>query len=434
MTRYMKPMALGLLTLVLASTPLISQSSKLRVNFDEEGKTYFKAAIRTQFWLRYTDLNPGSQINGEDLDQKTDVSIRRLRITAAAQLTERFYFYSLWGFNNLNHISNRDIFIHPLDLYGEYELWKKHLFVGAGKNAWQGLSRWHIRSTKSYMAIDAPLYPLATVNKTDDIGRNLGMWLKGQFGRLDYRLSFAQPTIFLTSTPGVDADFAVNRPRWNRSAYVKYQLFDMESNKSPYHANTYLGTKKVLALGAGFMYQPRASWTQPTLTADTAYHAINHWSVDAFLDLPLNKATGTAITSYLGYLSTDFGPNFVRNLGANNPVNGSNPSELVFNGRGNALPMMGTGTTIFWTFGYLLPKNFIVREQQQLQPNIAIQFSEFEKLNDPMILLDIGVNWLIKGHSNKLSLGYQNRPLFDNNLDAYTRKGMVVMQYQIEIN
>ena len=54
-----------------------------------------------------------------------------------------------------------------------------------------------------------------------------------------------------------------------------------------------------------------------------------------------------------------------------------------------------------------------------------------------MIVYDLGVNYFIKGHSNKLSLGYQNRPVFqysNNQLKVDERKGMLVLQYQIEIN
>jgi len=58
-----------------------------------------------------------------------------------------------------------------------------------------------------------------------------------------------------------------------------------------------------------------------------------------------------------------------------------------------------------------------------------------------MMVYNLGINYFIKGHSNKLSLNYGNRPIFhnnnnnnNNNLKVDERKGMLVLQYQIEIN
>jgi hypothetical protein len=51
-----------------------------------------------------------------------------------------------------------------------------------------------------------------------------------------------------------------------------------------------------------------------------------------------------------------------------------------------------------------------------------------------MIMWDAGVNWLIEGHRSKVSLNYQNRPVFSNtDLKEQSRKGMVVLQFQIAI-
>lgn len=432
----MSVLKFGLVFLIIfAHNSDLQAQNKLRYNFDESGKTYIQASIRTQLWLRYTDMNPGSQINGEVVDNHVDISFRRFRFGLNAQITENLFFYSLWGWNNLNHITNKTEFVHALDLYTEYTF-SPAITIGSGKSAWQGLSRWHIRSTISLMALDAPLYPLSTVNLIDDIGRNFGVWAKGQVGKFDYRLVAMLPTVFLSGNPGPDANYARVSPRWQTSAYLKYQFWDKESNKTAYHANTYLGTKKVLSIGSGFLFQPKAMWSQTDAMSPIRYHPMNHWSVDGFIDLPLNKSKNTALTSYLGYLYTDFGPNYVRNLSANNPANGLDANLRIYNGSGSAFPMMGTGSTIFHTLGFLLPKDFIVKNGQQLQPNIAIQYSNFEKLADPTLVIDLGVNWLIKGHGNKLTMGYQSRPLYQetvNGVEYFDRKGMLVLQYQIMI-
>jgi hypothetical protein len=62
--------------------------------------------------------------------------------------------------------------------------------------------------------------------------------------------------------------------------------------------------------------------------------------------------------------------------------------------------------------GYLLSKNFLGKEasQTRFQPNIAIQYSDFEGLNEAMVVFDLGVNLFLK--DNKLTLNYQNRPVY----------------------
>ncbi len=418
-----------LFLLILTTNATIAQSNKLKLNFDETGETYVKASVRMQLWTRYFDTNPGTTINGENVDNVFDVSVRRLRMGVSAQLTPKLYVYSLFGGNNINSASEKDFQFEVLDLYAEYEF-AKEFALGFGESGWEGLSRWNVRSSKSLMAVDAPLFSLLTVNKNDDVARGLGIWAKGQLGKFDYILSIKNPVQFGVTAKVGTVDYALNKPRKRTSGYVKYEFLDNESNKSPYSggAGTYVGTKNIFNLGAGFMHQSKM--TSQIVNDEEKFYDFNNWAVDLFYDAPLNEEKGTAITSYLGFYSTDFGPDYIRNVGANDVTSGGTS----FNGSGNDFPMMGTGNTVFFQFGYLLAKT---KNNLQLQPNIAVQYSDFDLLDDAMVVYDLGVNCYFKGHSNKLSLGYQNRPIFqniNNQLKVDERKGMFVLQYQIEIN
>jgi hypothetical protein len=347
----------------------------------------------------------------------------------SAQLTPKLYVYSLFGGNNINSKTEKDFQFEVLDLYAEYEF-AKEFALGFGESGWEGLSRWNVRSSKSLMAVDAPLFNLLTVNKNDDNARGLGIWAKGQVGKFDYTFALKNPVQFGVVAKAGTVDYALNKQRKRTSGYVKYEFLDNESNKSAYsgRAGTYVGTKNILNLGAGFMHQ--AKMTSQLVNDKEKFYDFNNWAVDLFYDAPLNKEKGTAITSYLGFFSTDFGPDYIRNVGANDVTSGGTS----FNGSGNDFPMMGTGNTVFFQFGYLLAK---AKNNIQLQPNISVQYSDFDVLDDAMVVYDLGVNCYFKGHSNKLSLGYQNRPVFqniNNQLKVDERKGMFVLQYQIEIN
>ncbi len=428
----------ALFLLALALFPLLSSAQeRLKINLDESGKTYIKASFRMHTWLRYTEMNPGSEINGEATADFFDVSVRRLRMSVAAQLTPKLYVWGLFGGNNLSFRTNQNFNITVLDLSAEYAF-HKAFEIGVGKSGWQGLSRWNIRSSKSMMGLDAPLFSLNTVSRIDDIGRNLGLYMKGQAGKWDYRLVLNTPNFYSSSKPTLNVEFAHNRPRIKTSGYLKYQFWEKESNKSGYHTGTYVGKKKVLNLGVGFMRQAKALWSASSSTAsDTLYHDLRHWAADFFIDLPINTESHTAFTAYTGFYRTYFGPDYIRNVGANSPATGSVAGQSSFNGSGNAFPMMGTGQTVFVQLGYLLGSNLLGSKHGQLQPNLSVQFSDFEALADPMTVVDLGINWFFSGHNNKLSLNYQSRPIYElegDRLVANSRKGMWVLQYAIELN
>ncbi len=418
--------------LFLCYTISYAQSNRLKLNLDPTGKTYIKASFRTQFWARYMDMNSNTTLNGEPIDNKVDFSIRRIRMGISAQLTPKLFVYSLFGGNNINLKTEKGFAFDVLDLSAEYEF-SKEFTLGIGENGWYGLSRWTARSSLSLMSLDAPLFTLFTVNKNDDDARGLGVWAKGQVGKFDYVLSVKSPTKYGVKAREGVTDYALNNPRMQWSGYVKYEFFDNESNKSPYSGGTgtYIGKKRIFNIGGGFLYQPKM--TSRLINRKETFYDFKNWSVEVFYDAPIDKENGTAITTYLGYYDTNYGLDYIRNVGANGYVDKAGTS---FNGGGNSFPMMGTGNTIFFQLGYILPKTFLGKNSKvKVQPNIAVQHSDFDALHQAMTVYDLGVNIYFKGHHNKLSLSYQNRPIYDrNSLKVTDRKGQVVLQYQITIN
>lgn len=410
------------LLLVILFSSIISNGQE-----EKEFKPVIKWNMTSQIWLRYSDLNEGSLINNEPTNSFLDISIRRIRIPVSSQITPKIFLYSIFGGNNYN-FKNKTFQLEVLDFYVEYTF-DKAFEVGLGKSGWQGLNRWNIRSAKTLMGLDSPLFTLNSVEKNDDLGRLFGAWIKGQFGKVDYRIAFNRP--FLPSTiPNGEVNFAKNQPRVKTSSYVKYQFFEHESNKSAYQTGTYGNTKKVFNIGAGFQFQENAMSDGDTSLASTNIYDMKHWAIDSFLNLPL--ANDEAITAYLGYYDYDFGKDYIRNVGANNPTTGGGTD---FNGAGVAFPMIGTGTTWYMQFGYAFKESKILGESFVIQPNIAIQSSDWDALNDQMTVYDFGVNFLLNGkHSTKFSLGYQHRPIFDaTTIQQKGYKGMAVLQYQISL-
>ena len=71
-------------------------------------KQYIKFTAVNQIWVRHSDMNPGTEIDNHPVTNYTDIGIRRLRISALAQLTNRLFFYTQFGQNNFNFLSKRN--------------------------------------------------------------------------------------------------------------------------------------------------------------------------------------------------------------------------------------------------------------------------------------------------------------------------------------
>lgn len=388
-----------------------------------------------QLWARVNDNNPGSTVSEEIQNTTTDVSIRRFRFAIKGQLTEKLFIYTQFGTNNLNYLSSRGTSIRLLDAYAEYSFSEKFT-IGGGKSLWNGLSRFSAPSTSKLMIADVPFLALPTVNTTDDLLRNLGLYAKGKFDKIDYRFIISKPFPIqneIEPAEGV-AEFANTHADMQYAGYVKYEFLQPESNKYASHRGTYLGKKTVFNIGAGFKYQSDALCSLNE--GEEQFHDMNLLAADVFLDLPINKEKGTALSAYFGFFEYDFGPSYIRSIGANNPTNGLNPESASFNGKGNSYPVIGTGTSVLYQMGYLLGGIGKNRDKGRLQPYARIQYSDFDRLDEPMISYDVGVNYLLNGHFSKFTLNAQNRPVFfdmGNTIEPKDRKWMVVLQYQFRI-
>ena len=407
---------------------LSAQDEKLRINLNESGDQYIRAAFSGQFWARYTEMNAGTVIDDDPIASAFDFSIRRMRMGIFSQLSPRLYVYFLLGNNNLNQKTESGFMIDILDYYAEYKI-SDALEIGMGESAWGGQSRWNVASTTSLMSLDAPLFALATINKNDDLGRTLGVWAKGHVGKVDYVLAVKEPLTFGVAPQEGVTDYVLGREHLRYSAYFKYEFLDNEGNKSAFSKSTYLGKKNIFNLGAGYVYQKEM--TASLMNGLEESYDYRSWTVELFYDRALNTSTVTALTSYLGYFNTDLGANYIRNVGANNFTSGGDS----FNGAGNAFPMIGTGETILFQLGYLTKQKTTALYVTQIQPYFMIQHSNYDRLNQAVVTYDMGLNYYMNGHASKISLGLQNRPVFQENtiseLLVTDRKNMIVLQYQV---
>ena len=444
----MKISLFTVLSFFFISQSTFAQSSKkqgatfpkeLRYNFSEDGEQYVKATFLAQIWGRYTENNPGTTLYGFEEPTSYDMGLRRVRMQVYGQLTDRVFFYTQFGQNNLSSSGARKqgIFFH--DALGEFKVYKNAISIGAGLTAWTGASRYSSPAIGGILSLDAPLYQQYTADISDQFLRKLSIYAKGKIGKLDYRLALSDPMAIPVSTaqPGsginAAASFSAEPPKAQVHGYFMYQFMDQEDNTTPYNPGTYLGKKTIFNIGFGFISQADAMWHLENM--DTVRSNLNIISTDVFFEKPLNSDKRNAITAYAAFTLSDYGKNYLRNVGVMNPATGNSDGAIV-NSPGNAFPMGGTGNTIYAQAGYLFRKD-LLKDLGTIQLFGAVQQSDFDALEEAMIMYELGANWLIAGNNAKLSLAYQSRPVFEidavGDSEVASRKGMVVMQLQVGI-
>ena len=436
---------------VLFHSNLFAQSSELqemKLKLNEDGSHYIKGTFLNQVWVRYNESNPGTLVLGEPVDQTVDIGLRRTRVQFFGQLTDHVFFYTQFGQNNFNYLSGQNAtntgnrkfqaFFH--DALGEYKVWKGNdrLFIGGGLTIANGLSRFSQPSVGTIMTMDVPVFAQATVDQTDQFSRKLSVYARGQLGKIDYRIVMSDP--FPVTSNGLPvpalspaANFAQVGHHKQYQGFFAYNFFDTESHVTPYMTGTYLGKKKVLNLEAGFITQNNATWTKETAVSDTVYHSMNLYSVALYYDAPVNTTKGTALSAYAGFFGLDFGPDYLRYNGIMNPANGLQ-SGYINGSHGNAFPMFGTGQVLYAQVGYLMKQDLLGEGNGTLMPYASLMSADYDQLPSPMNVYNVGVNWLMKGHTSKISLDYQSRPVYEQQgIDWISKgsKGQVVLQYQI---
>ncbi|MFD1140627.1 hypothetical protein ACFQ4C_05895 [Larkinella insperata] len=446
------------LTATASPTPTsAAEKNELKYNLNASGSHFFKATFLNQTWLRYNQSNPGTTVVGDPKENTFDIGLRRTRIQMYGQINDHVVLYLQFGLNNFNFQngfpafntagtpSNRKIQAFFHDAVGEYLVWKNkdYLKIGAGLTIVNGLSRFSQPSVSSIMTMDVPVFAQATVDQTDEFSRKLSVYARGQVGPIDYRFAVSDPFPVQTSGSvppalGPNANFALKGHHKQFQGMVLYQFFDKESNQTPgYMTGTYLGKKKIFNLEAGFISQKNAVWYTGETATDTVYQNLNLWSVAAFLDVPVNRATGSAFSAYAGYFNLDYGKNYLRYNGIMNPATGTMQSVGGLGGtQGNAFPMFGTGSVIYSQVGYLFRQD-LLGTAGTLMPYAQAQIGNYDRINGSMGVYNMGLNWLIKGHNSKLTLDYQSRPYYQaqpsGQLDSQGRRGQVVLQYQVFI-
>lgn len=429
----------------------------LKFKLNDDGSKYLRLIAWNQIWLRSTEMNPGTMINGEDASSSTDIGNRRLRVLMYAQISPRYMIVSHFGINNQTFTNGGALGSTGTGGYGQgkkpglffHDAWNEYVMVlpqadkkfslsiGGGLHYYMGLSRLTMASTLNFLAIDSPTFNWPLIENSDQFARQMGLFAKGKYGKFEYRLSYNKPyATTLTPTDVATSDLAVavdnsGNTKWSKAGYFEYQFLDGESNLLPYKVGSYLGTKKVFNLGAGFYNAPDA--TKSSVAGAIEKHNITLLSADAFLDMPIgNPEKKMALTAYSVFYNYDFGPNYLRNISIMN-VGVADPNfagDRALAGAGNLQPSIGSGNIWYTQAGILLPTSQ-EKPKMRIQPFAAYTYKNFDALEKASSQFDIGTNLFLDGHHAKLTAQYSTRPVYTTpqNIDSYL--GEFIVQLQI---
>lgn len=267
-------------TLALTVVVLVSAASATRAQavIAVNDEVSFRFGVLGQFqseWLKAADSDEAAQ----------NLFIRRVRLLFGGQVAKNVTFFVETDAPNLGKVSPAGTNISPpvivQDAYGEFKL-HDALAIDAGL-MFVPFSRNSLQSAGTLLPIDYGAYTFSTSGPTrSTIGRDTGFQAKGHLfrNRLEYRVGAFQ---------GARDEETVRSFRY--IGRVQYQFLEPEATGF-FYTGTYLGAKRVLAVGAAFDTQDE-------------YRA---YDGDVFVDYPLGPG---AISVQLNWHHIDGNHTFV---------------------------------------------------------------------------------------------------------------------------
>jgi hypothetical protein len=386
--------------------------SGMKFNLNDDGSKYLRIISWAQFWGQYNADKPLDANGNEQAD--IEFSLRRARILMYAQISKDFLILTHFGLNSLNANSmsptgtgeGSQLFFH--DVWVQYSLGKNNA-LGGGLHYWNGISRLNNSSTLNILTLDNQRQTWATLGLSDQFARHLGLYAKGGFGKFQYRVSINEASTnnlqgTVVPVDGGAATYTGRRLLGSQEAgktyagYFEYAFLDLESNFLPYKVGTYLGSKKVFNIGAGFFVHPNG-----TVLADAQGNLsgenVSILGLDAFYDVPMGTKGG-ALTAYALYQNSDYGKDFKYST------------------------TYETGSMLYAQVGYVIPG----KSKTRFQPYISYDDRKIEVLNDHATQFGIGANAFLSGHNSKFTLEYQSLKYATNDaISTVTLQAMIYL-------
>ena len=391
---------LSIITIVLCLLAFMSLNAQgspdytggLKVKLNDDGSKYLRVISWAQVQGNY-NTDATFDANGNE-NSKLNFNLRRARVLMFAQINKNFLILTHFGLNSLTSGTlsptgkgeGSQLFFH--DVWAQYNLNKNHS-VGAGLHYFNGISRLNNQSTLNMMTLDNHRQAWATIGLSDQFARHLGVFIKGSFNKLQYRLAINDASLSSldtrTAVAGGDAVYNGRASLGSKDAgktfagYFDFHFLDQESNFLPYKVGSYLGGKKVFNLGVGFFAHPNGAVTADN-SGNLSGENVSIFALDAFYDTPIGD-NGSAFTAYAVLQNNNYGKDYF-------------------------FSAYGTGQMFYSHIGYVLPGD---KTKTRFQPYLSFGTHSYDALEDSRNNLGLGINAYMSGHNSKLTLEYKNQ-------------------------
>lgn len=273
-TRHIFPVALAAALVLFVAQAAVGQ---MQIKVNDNTNVKFGVLLQTQL---------DGQQDAVSRSYAQNVFIRRARILIGGQITKDLTFFVETDSPNIGKsvtkgTKNQNVSIFLQDAYVEYKI-NDALAVDAGLMLISP-SRNGLQSAASLMPIDYGAHTFGHSTATQSpAGRDTGIQLKGYLlgKKLEYRAGIFQG---MRDAPNREL---------RTTARVMYNFFEPETGF--FYTGTYLGKKKVLAIGGGIDRQ----------------HKYLGYAFDVFFDYPFKSG---ALTTQLAHISYN-GKTFLKSL------------------------------------------------------------------------------------------------------------------------
>jgi hypothetical protein len=246
------------------------------ITYGDEG--FLQLNYELQVWSQYRNFRSAAN-DGSGFD----TFLRRNRITVLGQYNDYVGFYAQLESGNESRYGEDEKSVYYRDAYVTFD-WSDTLRVIGGrfKNTF---SRENLEACLEPLTLDRSLMSYTPFGGTRDTG--IALWGNLADARFQYRLMVADGN--------EGANVPADNPRFTARAH--YSLFDPEFSYG--YRGTYLGTQRVLTIGAAYDFQADAVYENLVERRNPRDYTAR--TVDFFYEEPLPAGTLTLSGAYFDY-------------------------------------------------------------------------------------------------------------------------------------
>ncbi len=330
------------------------------LNYGDEG--FVTLGYSVQVWAQGRDYT-----SSNDSGSSTDFFLRRNRITLSGQYNDYVGFYAQLEAGSDSRAGQDNRSVYYRDAYLTFDWTDSMRFiVGRFKNTF---TRENLEACLEPLTLDrGEVISYTPFGGTRDTGA--AMWGNLADGQFQYR--------FMLSDGRESDEVAKDSPRLTARAH--WSFWDPEYDYG--YRGTYLGTRKVLTVGAAYDTQADVAYADYGNRADMRDYSA--WTADVFMEYPTSSGTITASGAYMDYSVDD-------------AINGVDADPL--------LPVTSELNGHYVKLGYLLPGKVGIGRLQFFVRNEKLDYAIANGYYDND-WLSVGANYYIHGQQLKVSFEY----------------------------